>query len=235
MRLSNLALDGVKTDGGDGYRFFEMEMTRRAVQRITLENELRRAISNREFVVHYQPKVDARTGEPIHGYEERPVAQSQVPGEKSSLTQPFPLGPPALARMTISRDTLSQLSPEANATCKAEWDRLKMQNAGPFTPPFPTGTTVYLPGSSGAINWGGATINPDLGYAFTNVTNIPVTTSFGQNTTGTDAIGNNGWRTVGNFTRFADKFGRPCIDGRIGEFVAVNIATGKIVWRVAAQ
>jgi diguanylate cyclase (GGDEF)-like protein len=63
IRLANLALDGVKADGGDGCRFFEMEMTRRAVQRMTLENELRRAISNREFVVHYQPKVDSRSGE----------------------------------------------------------------------------------------------------------------------------------------------------------------------------
>lgn len=63
IRLSNLALDGVKSDGGNSYRFFEMEMTRRAVQRMTLENELRRAISNREFIVHYQPKVDARSGE----------------------------------------------------------------------------------------------------------------------------------------------------------------------------
>ena len=63
LRLANLALDGVKAEGGDGCRFFEMEMTRRAVQRMTLENELRRAIANREFVVHYQPKVDARSGE----------------------------------------------------------------------------------------------------------------------------------------------------------------------------
>jgi diguanylate cyclase (GGDEF)-like protein len=68
IRLSNLALDGVKADGGNGYRFFEMEMTRRAVQRMTLENELRRAIANREFIVYYQPKVNARSGE-INGCE----------------------------------------------------------------------------------------------------------------------------------------------------------------------
>lgn len=63
LRLANIALDGVKADGGGGFRFFEPEMTRRAVERITLENELRRAIVNREFVVHYQPKVNAKTGE----------------------------------------------------------------------------------------------------------------------------------------------------------------------------
>ena len=173
---------------------------------------------------------DARDGTPIHGYEERPVAKSTVPGEQSSPTQPFTIGPPPLARMSITRDTLSKLSPEANATCKAQWDQHKMQNAGPFTPPFLEGTTIYLPGSSGAINWGGASINPEMGYAFTNVTNIPVMSTIG--TGGSPAEGNNGYRSVGNFTRFADKFGRPCIDGRHGELVAVELATGKIAWKV---
>jgi quinoprotein glucose dehydrogenase len=209
---------------------------------------------------------DARTGEPLHGYEERPVAQSLIPGEQSSPTQPFTIAPPPLGRMSISPEGLSRLSPEAHATCLAQWDKLQMQNAGPFTPPFPSGTTVFLPGSSGAINWGGATVNPDLGYAFTNVTNIPVYNSItrsppagrgggrgqgaggqgrqgggGQGEGGDDGGGpqgagiaelNNGFRTEGNFTRFADKFGRPCIDGRHGELFAIELGTGKIVWRV---
>jgi glucose dehydrogenase len=215
---------------------------------------------------------DARTGQPIHGFEERPVAKSRVPNEKSSPTQPFTIGPPPLGRMSITRDTLSKLSPEANATCTEQWDRLKMQNAGPFTPAFSEGTTVFLPGSSGAINWGGVSVNPDLGYAFTNVTNIPVYNMLVQDAAGGGrdgggraggggrgggggraggaggdgddggggggggarggGIDNEGWRTVGNFTRFADKFGRPCLDGRHGELVAVELATGKIAWRV---
>jgi len=175
---------------------------------------------------------DARDGKPLYGYEERPVAQSQVPGEHSSPTQPFTLGPPPLGQMSIDRDHLSQLSPQAHAECLKVWDEQHLQNAGPFTPPFPSGMTVYIPGSSGAVSWGGVSIDPKLQYAITNVTNIPVMNSFGQNPTGTDAIGNNGWRTIGNFTRFADSKGRPCIGGRIGELVAVNLATGKIAWRV---
>jgi quinoprotein glucose dehydrogenase len=173
---------------------------------------------------------DARNGTPLHGYDEKPVAQSKVPGEQSSPTQPFPRAPGALGRMSISRDTLTKLDPESNAECTATWDRLKLQNAGPFTPPFPEGNTVYLPGSSGAISWGGVSVNPDLGLAFTNVTNIPVYNGFGQTPGATDS--NRGYRTIGNFTRFADRFGRPCVDGRIGEMVAFEIASGKIVWRV---
>ena len=43
---------------------------------------------------------------------------------------------------------------------------------------------------------------------------------------------NNNYTSQGNFTRFQDKFGRPCIDGLHGELFAVELATGKILWRV---
>ena len=198
---------------------------------------------------------DARTGQPIHGYEERPVAKSLVPGEQSSPTQPFTLAPPPLGRMSVTRDQLSKLSPETNEYCTKLWDELGLQNAGPFTPVFPTGNTLFLPGSSGAINWGGATINPETGIAFTNVTNIPVYNKLIRNSPGagrgaggegeveveSEGGGRGGnnllalnsyYTTEGNFTRFADKFGRPCIDGLHGELFAIELATGKIAWRV---
>jgi len=62
LRNANLALDAAKKAGGAAYRFFDAEMTRAAVERMTLENELRRAIENEEFIVYYQSKVEARTG-----------------------------------------------------------------------------------------------------------------------------------------------------------------------------
>ena len=44
--------------------------------------------------------LDRRTGKPVFGVEERPVPKGDVPGEWYSPTQPFPLKPPPLARMT---------------------------------------------------------------------------------------------------------------------------------------
>ena len=44
------------------------------------------------------------TGKPIYGVEERPVPQSDVPGEQTSPTQPFPLLPEPLAQNTLSRE-----------------------------------------------------------------------------------------------------------------------------------
>jgi diguanylate cyclase (GGDEF)-like protein len=68
MRYANFAIDAAKADGGGTFRFFEPEMTRRAVERVTLENQMRGAFKNQEFECYYQPKVDARTGE-ISGCE----------------------------------------------------------------------------------------------------------------------------------------------------------------------
>ena len=47
--------------------------------------------------------LDRVTGKPIYGVEERPVPQSEVPLERTSKTQPFPLKPPPLSRMTMTR------------------------------------------------------------------------------------------------------------------------------------
>ena len=44
------------------------------------------------------------TGEPIHGVEERPVPAGDVPGEEYSPTQPIPLKPPPVARVSIGPD-----------------------------------------------------------------------------------------------------------------------------------
>ena len=55
------------------------------------------------------------TGESIFGVEERAVPQSEVPIEKTSKTQPFPLKPAPLARNTISTAELNTVTPEYEA------------------------------------------------------------------------------------------------------------------------
>ena len=47
--------------------------------------------------------LDRRDGKPIHGVEERPVPASDIPGEASWPTEPFPLKPPPLARRVVGR------------------------------------------------------------------------------------------------------------------------------------
>jgi quinoprotein glucose dehydrogenase len=52
-------------------------------------------------------------------------------------------------------------------------------------------------------------------------------------TNGASAVkGNDGYRSSAGYTRFSDSDGRTCAGGRHGELVAVNLATGTIVWHV---
>ena len=63
LREADTAMYRAKGEGG-GFRVFDPTMYERALGRLEAENDLRRAIERDEFVVHYQPIVDLRTGEP---------------------------------------------------------------------------------------------------------------------------------------------------------------------------
>jgi quinoprotein glucose dehydrogenase len=175
--------------------------------------------------------LDAQTGKPIHPWEERPVAQSTIPGEKSSPTQPFTIMPPPLIPATVKRDQLSQLSAQANAECKALFDERKLSDVGPFAPPVGGGVWgLNAIGAIGGMDWGGVSIDPERGLAFANVDNMPTMITV---TPAANAIkGNNGLSSnVGN-VRFHDKGGRSCNGGMQGQLVAVNLGSGAIEWRV---
>jgi diguanylate cyclase (GGDEF)-like protein/PAS domain S-box-containing protein len=68
LRNADLALYRAKQDGGGVHRFFEREMDRQAQKRREMELDLRRALANGEFELHYQPLVDISTDK-ISGFE----------------------------------------------------------------------------------------------------------------------------------------------------------------------
>lgn len=168
--------------------------------------------------------LNRRTGKPIFGVEERPIPQSDIPGEHTSPTQPFPVRPPPLVRMGMTRADITTMTPEAHAYCTAVWDKEEMHNAGPYTPVSIKGTTVFLPGTSGGGNWGGVSTDPHLDYFFANVSNQPTTSRMVPDGAG-------GFRLQGAYTRFVDDKGWPCINPPWGELIAVNANTGDIAWR----
>lgn len=58
---ADTAMYKAKEQGGSSYQTYSKSMTTTALQRLTLENDLRRALDRKEFEVHYQPIVDAYT------------------------------------------------------------------------------------------------------------------------------------------------------------------------------
>jgi diguanylate cyclase (GGDEF)-like protein len=68
LKAADLALYRAKADGGGAYRFFEPAMDQHLQAQRALERDLRKALANDEFVVHYQPLVNLQT-ERICGFE----------------------------------------------------------------------------------------------------------------------------------------------------------------------
>ncbi|MCW8918251.1 MAG: EAL domain-containing protein [Gammaproteobacteria bacterium] len=62
IKQAESAMRHCKHTGGDSYQFFSSEMNERARRRIDLENALRQAIEQQQFLLYYQPKVDVRSG-----------------------------------------------------------------------------------------------------------------------------------------------------------------------------
>ncbi len=62
IQYADTAMYRAKEAGRDAFRFFTAEMNAQSMARLELENALRRAIENEEFVLHFQPKVNIASG-----------------------------------------------------------------------------------------------------------------------------------------------------------------------------
>jgi quinoprotein glucose dehydrogenase len=106
------------------------------------------------------------TGEPIFPIEERPVPQSDVPGEKTSPTQPFPTKPPPYDHQGVTLENLIDFTPELRAEALKIAARYK---TGPiFTPPPVSRAEGPVAGfrSSGGTNWPGGSFDPETHIAY---------------------------------------------------------------------
>jgi quinoprotein glucose dehydrogenase len=115
---------------------------------------------------------DRVTGKPVWPIEERPVPQSDVPGEKTSPTQPFPSKPPAYAKNVVKiPDDLIDFTPELRAQAL---DAIKHYKVG--TSPFQPAILGDVNGLFGAIgagtatNWPGSAYDPETHTVFAQAT-----------------------------------------------------------------
>jgi quinoprotein glucose dehydrogenase len=117
---------------------------------------------------------DRITGKPVWPIEERPVPQSDVPGEKTSPTQPFPTKPPAYARQAVTIEDLIDFTPELNAEAKRIVSRYRL---GPmFLPPVVSKTdgplaALTIGTTAGGTNWPGAGADPETHTVYAQASN----------------------------------------------------------------
>ena len=203
----------------------------------------------------YMYILDRLTGNPVFGIEERPVPPSDVPGEQASPTQPIPVRPPPLARVSFdSRDivTAEDTTPEHAAFCQELAARSgELVNMGTFTPyaywepGLPLRSTVLFPGSIGGANWGGSAVDPGLGYVFVNTTDEASIGWVEPNPPGAHLPYRRN-SVVGPTSRFqafegdpergniygAGEDAWPCQKPPWGNLIAVDASTGDIAWKV---
>ena len=168
------------------------------------------------------------TGEPLFPIEERSVPQSNVPGEETWPTQPFPVKPPALARQSLTRQEVSDVTPESKRYCGELFD--KLTNKGPYTPAG-LEATLMLPGYHGGGNWSGGSFDPSTGYLYVNMNEDGAVGQMNPQPPGSPIP----YIRRGRFEEYAwfrDQNSRPCQQPPWGTLTAVDLNSGAIVWRI---
>ena len=167
---------------------------------------------------------DRVTGEEVWPIEERPVPESDVPGERASPTQPFPTRPPAFDRQGVSEDDLIDLTPELLAEAKEIAAGFRI---GPlFTPPS-TGTGVLmLPSAGGGANWPGAAVDPETGVLY-----VPSSTSISVHPLSKPDPARSNLNYVGSFfAPTGGPGGLPLVKPPWGRVTAIDLNTGEHLW-----
>ena len=121
---------------------------------------------------------DRVTGQPVWPIEERPVQQSDVPGEKTSKTQPFPTKPPAYSRNFLKvPDDLIDFTPEMRNQAIAILSKYRV--AGMFNPALigdPKGLlgAINVGNGGGGTNWNGAGYDPETHIVYAQAENAGI-------------------------------------------------------------
>jgi len=111
------------------------------------------------------------TGKPLFPVKERPVVLSNVSGEVSSPTQPFPLLPVPYARQTVTLNDLTRRTPQAHAYAEKLFLTF-ISGKEQFYPLTLGKQTIVAPGFDGGAEWGGPGVDSTKGVIYINSNNV---------------------------------------------------------------
>lgn len=186
--------------------------------------------------------LNRETGAPLFPVEERPVPASDVPGEKSAATQPFPITSLALVPQKLTPDDAWGATAADRAWCRERIGSLRAE--GIFTPPSLKGTVVF-PGNVGGVNWGGMAFDREHNtmFAATNrlatVVKLIPRAEFQKSKTvgeGDRLKGEFGAQTGAPFGMYREPLlspqGLPCNAPPWGALSAIDLTNGALKWEV---
>ena len=112
--------------------------------------------------------LDRETGEPIFPVEERSVPQTDIPGEETWPTQPFPQQSLVYGTQTFEADDITDLNPEATEYIRQQVKNMRLGDI--FIPPSLEGS-ITMPQFNGGTDWGGAAFDPGSNTLVVNTSN----------------------------------------------------------------
>jgi quinoprotein glucose dehydrogenase len=171
---------------------------------------------------------DRMDGKPVWPIEERPVPQTDVPGEVTSPTQPFPTRPASFERQGATEENLIDFTPELRAEGLKILEKYKH---GPiFTPPSLKGS-INLPGWAGGGNWWGAAFDPETGLLYIPSLTMPIVVKLNEpDSARSDFKYVRGGGGFGGGV--AGPEGLPLFKPPYGRITAINLNTGEHAWMV---
>ena len=116
--------------------------------------------------------LDRATGKPVWPVEERPVPKSDMPGEESWPTQPFPTHIPPFTKQMFSADDVNPYIPDPKEREEIRQKVLQARNQGIYTPPSME-NTLETPGNNGGANWGSGSVDPVTNTLYVVSKNAP--------------------------------------------------------------
>jgi quinoprotein glucose dehydrogenase len=173
---------------------------------------------------------DRATGKPVWPIVERPVPQTDVPGERTSPTQPYPTKPPPFDVQGISTNDLINFTPELRAKAIEAMKTVRMSEL--YTPPSllraPDGTagTVSVPGPVGGANWEHASFDPETGTLYVGSFTSPGNFALSPDTLRSDM------RYVSGGGRVPSVDGLPIIKPPYNRITAIDLNRGEQLWMV---
>jgi quinoprotein glucose dehydrogenase len=176
---------------------------------------------------------DRVTGEPVWPIEERPVPQTDIPGERTAATQPFPTRPAPFERQGVTEDDLFDLTPELKREALAI---ARSYRLGPlYTPPSRvTDTmkgTLSLPGAQGGANWQGAALDPETGLLYVGSSADPAVLGMVHDPKISNMSYIQGRRL--KLPEGGGPRGLPLLKPPWGRITAIDLNTGEHVWSIA--
>ena len=172
---------------------------------------------------------DRITGKPVWPIDEKPVPQSDVPGERTSPTQPMPTKPPPYDVQGVTPDNLIDFTPELRAEALEIVKRYRLGSL--FSPPSlanaadGTKGTLLLPGDGGGVLWEGGAADAETGMLYIGSSTEPEVLALTKNPKSDLDYGVTGIAAPG-------VRGLSIVKPPYGRITAIDLNTGETAWTI---